>query len=302
MALTIPDQVQRWIERVANGRVVSVAVLPGATSSLMHAIEVESEDGLRNLVLRRFANEEWVKEEPDIAAHEAMSLTRATLAELPAPKLVAVDADGSLCGMPATLVTRLVGKVVLEPTDWRVWLRGLAETVAQIHRVDASEFPWSYRRYNSGEVLTVPTWSERPKAWKQAIEIVGRGRHTYKECFIHRDYHPCNVIWRNGRVSGVVDWVNACRGPPGIDVAWCRHDLAVLHGVAVADEFLSAYVAAAADDFEYDPYWDLMSVVELLPGPPSIYEGWRASGATHLSEALVRERNDQYVVSVIARF
>jgi hypothetical protein len=78
--------------------------------------------------------------------------------------------------------------------------------------------------------------------------------------------------------------------------------LAALHGVAVADEFLSAYIATAAVDFEYDPYWDLMSVLELLPGPPSIYEGWRARGVMHLSNALVRERIDQYVASVVARF
>jgi hypothetical protein len=47
--------------------------------------------------------------------------------------------------------------------------------------------------------------------------------------------------------------------------------MANLHGVEVADDFLSAYIAAAGSEFEYDPYWDLMSVVELLPGPPSMY-------------------------------
>ncbi len=118
---------------------------------------------------------------------------------------------------------------------------------------------------------------------------------------MHRDYHPSNVLWWNGRISGVVDWVNGCRGPAGIDVAWCRHNLANLHGVSAADDFLSAYFAAAGSEFEYDPYWDLMSVVELLPGPPSMYEGWRASGLPDISGALLRERVDLYVASVVAR-
>jgi hypothetical protein len=99
----------------------------------------------------------------------------------------------------------------------------------------------------------------------------------------------------------VVDWVNGCRGPAGIDVAWCRHNLANLHGVCYVDEFLTAYMAAAGSEFRYDPYWDLMSVVELLPGPPSMYEGWRASGVPSIGNALMRERVDDYVKSVVAR-
>jgi hypothetical protein len=109
------------------------------------------------------------------------------------------------------------------------------------------------------------------------------------------------VLWSNGRVSGVVDWVNACRGPAGIDVAWCRHNLANLHGLPVADDFLAAYIEAAGSDFDYDPYWDLMSVVELLPGPPSMYEGWRAGGVPSISNAVMRERVDLYVASLVAR-
>ena len=69
----------------------------------------------------------------------------------------------------------------------------------------------------------------------------------------------------------------------------------------MADEFLSAYIDAAGAEFDYNPYWDLMSVVELLPGPPTMYEGWRAGGLTPIKSATMRERVDDYVVSVIDR-
>jgi aminoglycoside phosphotransferase (APT) family kinase protein len=257
--------------------------------------------GKRSLVLRRFVNEQWVRAEPDVAVREGMSLQHATRAGLPAPDLIALDADGEHCGVPATLVLRLEGSVVLEPSDRKQWLRGLAETAARIHRVDAAGFRWKYSRYNEGVTLTPPRWSKQRDAWAKAIEIVEGPSRSYSECFVHRDYHPSNVLWKNGRVSGVVDWVNGCRGPAGIDVAWCRHNLANLHGVPVADEFLRAYVAEAGSEFQYDPYWDLMSVVELLPGPPSMYEGWRASGVPNISNAVMRERVDDYVASVVAR-
>jgi aminoglycoside phosphotransferase (APT) family kinase protein len=190
---------------------------------------------------------------------------------------------------------------VLQPANWNEWIDGLARAAAQIHRVDAAGFRWKYRRYNDGDSLSVPAWSQQPEAWKRAIVVVQHPGPSYRECFVHRDYHPSNVLWSNGRVSGVVDWVNGCRGPAGIDVAWCRHNLANLHGVSVADDFLAAYTTAAGSDFQYDPHWDLMSVVELLPGPPSMYEGWRAAGFPSISNTIMRERVDAYVANVVAR-
>jgi aminoglycoside phosphotransferase (APT) family kinase protein len=297
----LPGNVTGWIQNAAEGRVISATILAGATSSLVHTVEVERDGARRRLVLRRFVNEDWVRQEPDVAVREAASLKHAAKAGLPAPELVALDADGTECGVPATLVSKLPGKVILEPSDWKQWLQGLAGSATRIHRVDAGGFPWKYRRYNDGVALTVPPWSRRPEAWKKAIEIVEGKAPAYRECFVHRDYHPNNVLWDSGRVTGIVDWVNGCRGPAGIDVAWCRHNLANLHGVSVADDFLTAYIAEAGSEFEYDPYWDLMSVVELLPGPPSMYEGWRAGGVPSISNALMRERVDDYVKSVVAR-
>ena len=297
----LSENSRRWIESATAARVISVAVLPGATSSLLHAVEVEGATGRRSLVLRRFVNEKWTRAEPDVAVREGMSLQHATRAGLPAPELVALDAHGEHCGVPATLVARLEGNVVLEPGDRKQWLRGLAETAARIHRVDAAGFRWKYRRYNDADPLAVPPWSSQPEAWEKAIDVVQGPAPSYRECFVHRDYHPSNVLWSNGRVSGVVDWVNGCRGPAGIDVAWCRHNLANLHGVSIADDFLTAYVGAAGSEFQYDPYWDLMSAVELLPGPPSMYEGWRASGVPTISATVLREHVDEYVASVVAR-
>jgi aminoglycoside phosphotransferase (APT) family kinase protein len=275
--------------------------MPGATSSLLHDVEIMSTTGPRNVVLRRFTDEKWVRQEPDVAVREGSSLQQATRAGLPAPELIAVDARGDHCGVPATLVAKMPGNVELEPANREQWLLGLARSAAQIHRVEASGFRWKYRRYNDRDLLSVPNWSREQDAWKKAIDIVQGPAPSYQECFIHRDYHPSNVLWQGGRVTGVVDWVNGCRGPAGIDVAWCRHNLANLHSVEVADAFLAVYMDSAGSEFVYDPYWDLMSVVELLPGPPSMHEGWRASGLAPISTATMRERVDSYVTSVVAR-
>lgn len=297
-----PD-VLRWVaDAVGPGTTIqAVRPLAGATSSTLHSIEVSRNGRRVKLVLRQFTNEEWLEEEPDLALHEATSLQKVAEADVPTPEVIAYDADGSCCGVPAILMTLLPGRVELKPMDFDDWLFRLAEAIAPVHEVEVGEFSWRYAPYNDVSRLEAPDWSRHPKLWERALEIVNEPWPETRDCFIHRDYHPVNVLWQDSQVSGIVDWPNACRGPAGIDVAWCRGNLAPLYGVKAADQFLRAYQSLAGSSFEYDPYWDLMVIIEGLPGPPGVYSGWTAYGVRDLTPEIVRERADQYLVSVMAR-
>ena len=57
----------------------------------------------------------------------------------------------------------------------------------------------------------------------------------------HSDYWSGNVVWRDGVLTGIVDWSGGARGPRGFDVGWCRLDLYLLFGDSVADVFVAAY-------------------------------------------------------------
>lgn len=298
-----PPEALRWVER-ATGKgaaVESVAPLAGATSSVLHAVRVRRGGRRFEFVLRRFFDAGWLKLEPDLARHEAAALSKAALVGVPTPGLVAFDEGGGECGAPATLMERLSGRVELRPADVGAWLGRLAGAVAPFHELGAEEFAWSYHPYADPSSLGPPAWSRVPALWEKAVEIVCGPRPPARECFIHRDFHPANVLWSRGRVSGVVDWVNACRGPAGIDVGWCRHNLARMYGVAAADEFLGFYRELAGPRFVYDPFWDLIALIELLPGPPGVYPGWPAFGLTGLDELTLRERADEYLSSLMKR-
>ena len=298
-----PTEALSWVERsVGPGAAVESATrLAGATSSVLHALKVKYRGREFELVLRRFVDAEWLRAEPDLARHEAAGLEKAESAGVPVPLLVAFDEGGGECGAPATLMTRLPGVVELRPDDFDAWLRGLAEALAPFHEIGAEEFAWSYYPYTDVQSLEVPGWSRAPESWQRAVEVVKGPWPASRECFIHRDYHPANVLWAGGRLSGVVDWVNACRGAAGVDVAWCRHNLARMYGVSAADRFLDAYQKLAGPRFAYEPFWDLITVVEFLPGPPGVYEGWPAFGLTRLDEETIRGRVDEYVSSLVAR-
>jgi aminoglycoside phosphotransferase (APT) family kinase protein len=294
----------QWIEEAVGpgAQVVSASPQGGATSSTLHVVKVRYKSRTLSLVLRRFTNQEWLSEEPDLATHEAASLRKARAAGIPVPEMLAFDLDGAEVGEPAILMTRLPGRVVLFPEDFEDWLHQQAEILPRLHSLDPGDFPWRYAPYNDVTRLEIPAWSKHPKLWKRAIEIVNASPPASLARFIHRDYHPVNILWQAGKLSGVVDWPNACCGPACIDISWCRANLAALHGLEAADRFLQIYQSIMGVGEEYHPYWDLMVIIEILPGPPDVYPPWIEYGGRGLTDALMLEREDAYLASVMARF
>lgn len=83
---------------------------------------------------------------------------------------------------------------------------------------------------------------------------------------IHRDYHPGNVLWEAGRVSGVVDWpCCASLGAPEVDVDHCRANLHGRFGPEATDRFLELYQAMARRSGHH-PYRDIAAAFGPLSG------------------------------------
>ena len=101
-------------------------------------------------------------------------------------------------------------------------------------------------------------------------------------------------------MSGVVDWINACRGPAGVDVAHCRTNLAQMYGPDSADRFLDAYLDIA-DGFTYDPYWDIDSVLDMCLPQPTFYEPWSHFGLDRITADENMRRIDAYLERVMMR-
>lgn len=294
-----PEATLRWVVDAvgAGASVRSIRRLRGGVSSAVHAIDVADADGrLHRLVLRRFVNAAWFAREPDLAEHEASVLALLKDSNVPAPELVAVDAAAEVCDAPAVLMTRLFGRVELVPRDMDSWLTRLANVLPAIHAADAPTSVRPYGAFNNVRELTPPGWSHNQVAWAKALDIANGAAPTEPTVFIHRDYHPTNVLWQRGNVSGVVDWEDASRGPAGIDIGHCRRNLVCLHGVDVADRFLTAYETLAGS--KHHPYWDVVTAMDCLPDP-GVYRGWTDHGVRGLTEEIVRARLDEYIASIV---
>lgn len=269
---------------------------------MVFEIPVVEESHRESLVLRLFHKKDWLEMEPDLAKHESESLKQASKTKIPSPEIIAYDETGEHCGMPAVLMTKIPGETVLQPADTKIWLDEMARALAQLHREKAENFSYEYFSYNDTLRLEKPLWSKVPEEWMRAFYIAAGIRPQSEYCFIHRDYHPGNILWQEGSIAGVVDWVNSCRGPAGVDVGHCRVNLAQLFGVSTADEFLEAYIRHAGTAFEYDPYWDLVSLTDTMDGPPKVYGGWTAFGMRGMSDELIRHRLDEYLLTLLRRF
>jgi aminoglycoside phosphotransferase (APT) family kinase protein len=236
-----------------------------------HAIVVETPDGTSaSVVLRRGVRQNWRTTDPDFTPEQEIATYSLLAASaVPAPRLIAADPLGAECDVAAILLTRSLGHHVIDPTDRNAFARELAGVLPAIHRVDPATARLAvprYRPYADPATLRPPAWTTRPELWERAVDVVAGPPPASRETFIHRDYHPGNTLWTDGRVSAVLDWTTASFGPPGIDLAHMQANLAMLYEVAMADAFLRSYEASAGLEArnDHDPFWDLQDAVGFL--------------------------------------
>ncbi len=254
-----------WAERAVGGKVISARALRGGTSSAVHLLRMRTKGGgLETVVMRRYVRPEVNLEEPDIVEHEANALRLVDRVDVPTPKLLGTDETGEEAGVPAVLMSRLPGRIDWSPRDLDPWLRRLAELLPRIHAAPLPGpedrplrlfAPYAPANYDP------PVWARWPKIWERAVEIFHGPPLCPNTVFIHRDFHPGNVLWHRGAVSGVVDWQAACTGPPVADVAHCRANLFV-YGLQVADRFSTIWEDLSGQG--YHPWAEVVGIIGML--------------------------------------
>ena len=240
-------QVLEWVGRRVHlrGRVIAVEPLFGGITAEMDRITVDSPTGLRDVVLRRWPEEDWTE---GLVAREAVALEAIRGHGVPAPQLLAMDETGATAGVRCTLTTALPGQPDLTPADMQTWLGQLATTQAAIHAVPTlPPTRWDGWYAERGRTPS----PDRSRDWladhglREAARAAASGPLDEEMVLVHGDYQHFNVLWREGRLTGVVDWPNAATGSRGSDVGHCRLNLTVLFDAKTGDDYLVTYERAA---------------------------------------------------------
>lgn len=274
----------RWVERSLQVTVTGYRAYRGGASSSIHGVRVVDGVGRRTVVLRRYIDADVLADEPDIAAREARVLQALARAPLQTPELLAVDDTGNGAGVPALLMSRIPGRVVWSPPALEQWLHELAATLPPLHATSIADSArvQEFVAYDPPS-WEPPDWFKDRRLWDRALTFFHGPRLDQDRVFIHRDYHPGNVLWLRGKVSGVVDWQAASLGPRAVDVWHCRGNLLGRFGLDVADRFVKLWEQVSGH--AYNPWAETVMLVDAI--------GWlgpRTEGKRQLLERLLARR------------
>ena len=188
-------------EAVAPGaRVTRLRRLPGGAGGT-DAYDVRLDRAPRRVVAKLYRNGDGT------AQSEWRRLEFAQRVTAPVPEPIAADLESVWFGRPAVVMSWLAGRPDVTPKDADSWVGGLAQTLAQLHETALDGAEGALPRAPDDE-----TW-EPPAGEHDALTAAAVGAVTERlpslsaeRVFVHGDFHPGNVLWQRGRVTGVVDW------------------------------------------------------------------------------------------------
>lgn len=254
------DRALKWATSKV-GALSQVGQLHGGWTSTMLRLATEHGD---EVVLRLMTKEPWRSHGAELTTREHQVQQMLSDEAIPAPRTLALDAEGEHCNHPGHLMTFLPGAVDVDRVD-KQSLDRLARLLLAIHRVAPQQPPRTYQSWAWEAKYVVPDWAGDHGLWTEAFDLLRGPVPDYEPCFIHRDFQPRNVLWTGAEPTGIVDWVETSTGPAWLDVAHCSTNIATKHGTERADIFATAYADAASVAPAF--FFDVMDIVGFLPPP-----------------------------------
>jgi len=244
---------------------------------------VDTDDPATTVVVRQFPPDD------PAAGREQLALRAIGGLGGSVPVLLGGDLEGRWSQAPTSIVSRLDGRADITPADPERWAGELGRGLAGLHAVPAerlAELPSVFDGSGgSPGILAGPLAAEVRSRWGEVVAA--------PEVLSHGDYWSGNVVWRDGRLAGIVDWSSGPRGPAGFDLGWCRLDLVLLFEEGIADEFLAAYEAVAGP-LGAARLWDCWAVARSADTVASWAPNYLPLGRADLDEGELRRRHAQW--------
>ncbi|MEV4534957.1 phosphotransferase [Asanoa sp. NPDC049518] len=293
MGVALEPRTRDWVRAALPPRheIHTVTPLRGGWTSRMCRLGIEGPDAAYPLVLRSFLEPFFVRHAPGLLAREAGILRLLADTPVPAARLHAVDPDGASAAHPSLLMSLLPGRPDLAADR----SAALARQLVEIHAV--ANRPRTYQPWADPDRVNVPDTA----LWRHAVELIRREPPPWEGRFLHRDFHPGNVLFdgEGDLVTGVVDWVETSWGPADLDVAHCATATALLHGPEQGIAFAGHYQAAGGVLGDEHRYWRLLDALGFAPDAEKVAGPWRDLGRTDLTSDILTKRLTEYVAAVI---
>jgi aminoglycoside phosphotransferase (APT) family kinase protein len=116
---------------------------------------------------------------------------------------------------------------------------------------------------------------------------------------VHGDLWPGNVLWRDKRIVGILDWEDAALGDPLSDIAISRLDLLWAFGLEAMEAFTRACRERMRVSFSTLPYWDLVAALRPAGHIGEWASAWAEVGRGDVTEATMRAGHKLFVARAL---
>lgn len=247
-----------------HARLKSHHSLPGGYSAAVTVLEVEASDGAPRVLVHRLHGEVDLQQNPNVAADEfrVLQLTRDAGLATPAP--VYLDAKDPLFPTPSLVLEYAEGRTDLKPRDPADYVVQMARELARIHRMDTAGQDLSFLlrlEEACADAIGKPGDTGNASAdERRLLDLLAPFwplPRNNAPVVLHGDYWPGNTLWRDGRLTAVIDWEDTRLGDPLFDVSNARFEILMLFGPDIMDAFTRHYESLNQVDFGCLPWWDV---------------------------------------------
>lgn len=205
---------------------------------------------------------------PESVQNEYRLLHIAQAAGLKTPTPYWLDLSCSLLPYPYQVIEFMAGTMTFTPDNMANYMQQLATQLAQIHRLDVSQYDLSFLPQVDGACLEL---ERKPNAHfpqeeyiRQRVAAWDPSQSPNKNSLLHGDFWPGNSLWRDGELTAVIDWEDAQVGDPLIDLGQSRSEIAWIFGLEAMRIFTACYQAQMALDYHALPYRDLCAALRQI--------------------------------------
>lgn len=297
--MTAPDALLEWAaDVVGTPRFERIDSLPGGSASAVWRLSAYTERGPLTVVAKQLRTR-ITEIDAGLIGREQRVLEALRPLGLPVPEPLASDPDGICSGRPALLMSLVEGDLLRGPEALRAaipeFVRAIDLWQTRARDVVAGRrfAPW----FDIAEPRPHPL-SARPELWDRAAEIARRFPAPRATGFIHRDPHPANMLFAEGRLTGVLDWPHAGRGPRGVDVSRVAINLACTVDVDATRELRERWEHRTGR--RHDPLLDVYALMECDEATGSAVPAFEALGL-RLDGAEIRRRLEDFLADALER-
>jgi len=177
---------------------------------------------------------------------------------LPVAKPLAVDESKSLLANDYLVLAFVGGSSLIEPPDQASCIERAAEMLARIHQIPVEGLPGLPARHEPlPEVFGYWPQGAEWEALKTHLEQASIEPFSGDDSLCHGDFWPENILWREGRIAGVLDWEDAALGDPLSDLACSRLEFRYRFGASGMQRLTKAYAASLPFDVERLALWQI---------------------------------------------